>query len=113
VSFRELTDIGIRADVAFLAACWSAAPNRALPEESISYQSATLRAGARCVIAPLWPVEDAVTQDLVTTFYEHWLGHGSTVMEAFTVAVTRCRDQHPSSTTWAAFTIHGAAFDTR
>jgi hypothetical protein len=109
----QLINLGVRTDVAFLAACWSAAPNRALPEESISYQSATLRAGARCVIAPLWPVEDTVTKDFVTTFYDQWLTHGLTVMEAFTVAVERCRDDHPYSTTWAAFTIHGAAFDTQ
>ncbi|WP_142060022.1 CHAT domain-containing protein [Pseudarthrobacter sp. B4EP4b] len=91
----------------FLAACWGGAPNRTLPDESISFPTAFLTAGAKSVIAPLWPIDDDVAYELATLFYEYWKLDGISPAIALRMAATKMRDAHPDSSTWAAFMLAG------
>lgn len=91
----------------FLAACWGGAPNRTLPDESISFPTAFLAAGAKSVIAPLWPIDDDVAYEFVMAFYEFWKLDDTNPATALKHAATEIRDAHPGSSTWAAFMLTG------
>lgn len=91
----------------FLAACWGGAPNRTLPDEAISFPTAFLTAGAKSVIAPLWPIDDDVAYDFAAAFYVNWKLNGISPAVALRMAATEMRDAHPDSSTWAAFMLTG------
>jgi CHAT domain-containing protein len=52
-----------------LSACETAITGARLPDEVVSLQSAFLAAGARGVVATLWPVDDKLTARLISRFY--------------------------------------------
>lgn len=56
----------------FLASCWTAHPNPAMPYESQSLPTTFLATGTHTVVAPLWPVDDATTGALVRAYYRNW-----------------------------------------
>jgi hypothetical protein len=53
-----------------LSACETAIIGARLPDEVVSLQSAFLAAGARGVVATLWPVDDELTARLISRFYQ-------------------------------------------
>ena len=54
----------------------------------------------------LWRVDDRVTQELMTLFYEGWLQHGNK-RNAFRDAQAKIREDHPEPKYWGAFVIVG------
>ena len=57
--------------LAVISACQSAVAQIArLPNEVFATSTALLAAGSACVVASLWPVDDAATAILMTRFYE-------------------------------------------
>jgi CHAT domain-containing protein len=66
-------------------------------------------AGARCVVASLWQIDDRATAELMRRFYSAMLGEGlrpAAALRAAQVAMWReKRWQAPYY--WAAFTLQG------
>jgi hypothetical protein len=108
-TLHDLSQLKTDADTVFLAACWGGAPNRTLPDESISFPTAFLTAGAKTVIAPLWPIRDDAARDFVMAFYELWKFDGLTKAEALKQAAQeiRMRAKYRNISTWAAFMLTG------
>jgi CHAT domain-containing protein len=74
---------GLRARVVAVSACQTAvAEITHMPDEVFSISTAMLGAGAACVIASLWPVDDASTAMLMTRFYEELFSMDSRPPEA-------------------------------
>jgi CHAT domain-containing protein len=59
-----------------LSACETAVIGARLPDEVVSLQSAFLAAGARGVLATLWPVDDELSARLVGCFYRELVNRG-------------------------------------
>lgn len=57
-------------DLVFLSACETAKVGRDIPDETVGFPAAFLRAGAKGVVATLWPVPQAATALLVDFFYD-------------------------------------------
>ena len=106
VRLRDITAKRMNTRLVFLAACWLARPGEQLPDESIAFPTALLQAGSAGVVAPLWPVDDTTTKQIVGNFYRGWLTEGRTAAQALALALFEARREHP--TTWAAFTLSGA-----
>jgi CHAT domain-containing protein len=78
---REIRKLPINAELVTLSAC-DAGIGRIEGEEGVSsLVEAFLNAGARSVVASLWPAEDTYTKGLMEAFYRH-LAHGETKKEA-------------------------------
>jgi CHAT domain-containing protein/tetratricopeptide (TPR) repeat protein len=63
-------------------------------------------AGADKVIMSLWNVDDEATQQLMTYFYQYWLG-GATKEVAFRQAQNELRKKFPEPFYWGAFVMIG------
>ncbi|MEU1466170.1 CHAT domain-containing protein [Streptomyces sp. NPDC005727] len=98
----------LNARLVVLAACHSGSSLSTGAEEYIGFPGVFLSAGARCVIAPLWAVDDASTAQLVSAFYDA-LVSGLTPATALRAAqrelAERPETRHPFH--WAAFQVFG------
>ena len=93
--------LGLEGSVVVLSACGSGlSPDYV--SEPIGLASACLAAGASGVVAALWTVDDAVTLELMTFFYQS-LADGSDARTALREARRQVARQHPHPYYWAAF----------
>ena len=62
-------------------------------------------AGAKNVIMSLWKVDDKVTQEFMTRFYEIWLNDKTTIREAFNKTQLEIMSKYPEPYYWGAFIL--------
>jgi len=118
----DVLALQLDADLVVLSAC-ETARGRVLAGEGVqSLANGFLQAGARAVVASLWPVTDSATSSTMSAFYRGWLREGLPVQQALTAARRQMRaarrergglvtaapelDSHPYL--WAAFVHIGA-----
>jgi CHAT domain-containing protein len=66
-----------------------------------------LNAGAQNIIMSLWKVDDKVTQEFMTRFYEIWLNEKTTIREAFHRTQLEIKAKYPQPYYWGAFILVG------
>jgi CHAT domain-containing protein len=66
-----------------------------------------LYAGARSIVASLWEVDDAATEQLMVGFYRNLATHDK--REALRLAQIETKAAYPPPMYWAAFQIVGRA----
>jgi CHAT domain-containing protein/tetratricopeptide (TPR) repeat protein len=106
VEFNEVVDLALDGQVVLLSACRSASGPLIGGEGVMGLANAFFQAGARTVVASLWPVRDRETAALVNRFAVH-LGDGRSVASALSLArrdLVR-RDAPPAS--WAGMAVLG------
>lgn len=82
---REIVQHPVRADLVTISACYGAGSRAYSGEGLVGLAWAFLRAGAHNVIASLWEVTDASTQQLMDRFYDE-LGKGASPHQALRAA---------------------------
>jgi CHAT domain-containing protein len=68
---REIRDLSLRAELVTLSACDTGTGNLLGQEGIASLERAFLLAGAKSVIASLWPADDTFTIALMKRMYQH------------------------------------------
>jgi CHAT domain-containing protein len=107
---NDIYDLDMPVDLIVLSGCGTAA-GRAFGSEGVfSLSRAFLYAGARRVIASLWPVEDRATAAFMAAFYHALLVEHKPAPSALRVAQQRlARDNRWSLPYyWAGFVLQGA-----
>jgi CHAT domain-containing protein len=110
----EIYDLDARCELAVLSACDSHAGRRVRGEGVFALSRAFLAAGARRVVASLWPVDDASTATLMASFYQRIAGaapgrppdYARALRDARLDLRTQARWADPYY--WAPFVITGA-----
>ena len=64
-------------------------------------------AGAANTIMSLWKVDDKVTQEFMTRFYEIWLNEKTSIREAFNRTQLEIKAKYPQPYYWGAFVLVG------
>lgn len=92
--------------VVVLSACETGLAGRPSGDELVGLVRAFLVAGARRVLATLWPVDDEATLEFMRHFYES-LRAGQDASAALQTAQRRIRQDRPHPFYWAPFVLHG------
>ena len=64
-------------------------------------------AGAQNIIMSLWKVDDKVTQEFMSRFYEIWLNDKTSIREAFNKTQLEIKAKYPQPYYWGAFILVG------
>ena len=64
-------------------------------------------AGAKNIIMSLWKVDDKVTQEFMSRFYEIWLNDKTSIREAFNKTQLEIKAKYPQPYYWGAFILVG------
>ncbi|ANM30856.1 hypothetical protein ABI59_16645 [Acidobacteria bacterium Mor1] len=107
MTYREITELELPGTVVVLTACRSAAGGPYLEGAGITgLADAFLRAGARQVVASLWPLQDEDAARLGSEFSRH-LREGSDSATALARAQRRLRQAGFSERAWAGLVLIG------
>lgn len=102
----EISALRLDADLVVLSACRTAA-GRVIGGEGVQGLVAPLMgAGARTIVASMWPVGDRATALLMRDFYDE-MAEGKTIGEALRAAKLTARKRGEPASVWAAFTLVG------
>lgn len=102
----EISDLTLDADLVVLSACRTAAGTVVGGEGVQGLVAPLLGAGARTIVASLWPIGDRKTAALMEDFYDGLAG-GKTVGEALREAKLAAKGRGEPTRVWAAFTLVG------
>jgi CHAT domain-containing protein len=103
----DLYSLRFDADLVTLSACETGLGKVANGDDVIGLTRGFLYAGARSIVASLWEVDDAATEQLMLSFYRNLDGHDK--REALRLAQIETRSSFPQPMYWAAFQIIGRA----
>lgn len=103
---EDLASLDLQQPLVVLAACEGADGELLAGEGPLSAVRALQLAGARTVVAGLWPVDDAQAAPFFAAFYEA-LDTGSTVAAALGHAQRTRRDAGAPASSWAGFVVYG------
>lgn len=110
---NEVFGLGLSGQLVILSACQTALASGALSDvppgdDWVGLVQAFLRAGARSVVASLWPVEDRATGELMEQFHQRLVTGAPPVMAL--ADAQRALIRNPATSRpryWAAFVVNG------
>ena len=90
----------------FSSTCWSGIGIKPFHETSESMMQAFHASGAQTVISTLWEVEDSLTADFASFFYNQLMEKPlCRPSEALTIAKKLVKDKQESPSAWGAFCV--------
>ena len=107
LTVSDLYSLRWDADLVTLSACETGLGKVANGDDVIGLTRGFLYAGARSIVASLWEVDDAATEQLMVSFYRNLQDHDK--REALRLAQIETRSHYPQPLYWAAFQLIGRA----
>ena len=106
LTFADILNLRLRANVVTLSACDSASGATQPGDEVMALAQAFLSAGARAVVASLWPVEDEAASEFMQRFYRHF-AVGASVARSLRATQLEMDAAGYTPYQWAAFKTIG------
>jgi CHAT domain-containing protein len=103
---HDLADMRLPSSTVVLTACSSGRGAAPAGDEWIGLARGFLQAGASCVVASLWPIQDEPTLELIERFYEGF-GRGQPPPVALGHAMRSLMEVRPHPWHWASFASLG------
>ena len=94
-------------ELVVLSACETGRGEETNSEGVYGLRKAFADAGAQNIIMSLWKVDDRVTQEFMSRFYEVWLIDKTTIREAFNRTQLEIKSKYPEPYYWGAFVLVG------
>ena len=94
-------------ELVVMSACETAKGDQKTGEGVYGLRKAIADAGAENIIMSLWKVDDKVTQEFMTTFYNYWLEGKMSIREAFKSTRSFIKSKYPQPYYWGAFILVG------
>ncbi len=94
-------------ELVVLSACETGRGEETNSEGVYGLRKAFADAGAQNIIMSLWKVDDKVTQEFMSRFYEIWLIDKTTIREAFKRTQLEIKAKYPEPYYWGAFILVG------
>jgi CHAT domain-containing protein len=94
-------------ELVVLSACETGRGEETNSEGVYGLRKAFADAGAQNIIMSLWKVDDKVTQEFMSRFYEIWLIDKTTIREAFNRTQLEIKAKYPEPYYWGAFILIG------
>jgi CHAT domain-containing protein len=107
LTVSDLYTLRFDTELVTLSACQTALGKVASGDDVIGLTRGFLYSGARSIVASLWEVNDAATEQLMLSFYRNLQDHTS--REALRLAQIETRAKYPHPLFWGAFQIVGRA----
>ena len=107
LTVSDLYTLRFDTDLVTLSACQTALGKVASGDDVIGLTRGFLYSGARSIVASLWEVNDAATEQLMLSFYRNLQDHTSG--DALRLAQIETRTKYPHPMLWGAFEIVGRA----
>jgi CHAT domain-containing protein len=107
LTVEDVSKLRLKAEIVMLGVCDTGRGELIPGEGTISMSRAFLFAGARRVLATLWPVYSDAASVFVATFYDALLKRGLDPESSLREARSRVRAVFPSPHYWAAFVLQG------
>jgi CHAT domain-containing protein len=94
-------------ELVVLSACETGRGEESNSEGVYGLRKAFSDAGAQNIIMSLWKVDDKVTQEFMSRFYEIWLNDKTTIRQAFNKTQLEIKAKYPEPYYWGAFILVG------
>jgi len=94
-------------ELVVLSACETGKGEETNSEGVYGLRKAFADAGAQNIIMSLWKVDDKVTKEFMSRFYEIWLNEKMTIREAFNRTQLEIKANYPEPYYWGAFILVG------
>ena len=96
----------LKPGICVLSACETGLADYGEADDMVGLVRSFMAGGAARVVASLWPVDDAVTVDVMGAFYTA-LRSGQPCAAALQQAQATVRARHPHPFYWSAFSLYG------
>jgi tetratricopeptide (TPR) repeat protein len=106
LTVRDAARLRLRGGLVTLSACETGISAVMPGDELIGLTHGFISAGAACVLASLWTVQDESTADFMPRFYDRLRASGQPAQALRATQIETLRDQ-PHPYFWSAFTLHG------
>ena len=106
---EDIINISVKARLVVLCCCHTG-QGKVTSEGVIGITRAFLAAGARSVLATLWPIDDAATKEFMEKLYEHLfqeIGICEALRRTKNIFQNHEKQHYQSVRVWAPFTIYG------
>lgn len=108
LSAAEASLLNLReTELVVLSACETGKGEETNSEGVYGLRKAFSDAGAQNIIMSLWKVDDKVTQEFMSRFYEIWINEKTTIRQAFNRTQLEIKAKYPEPYYWGAFILVG------
>ncbi len=105
LTIEEIYQLQLKPSLIILSACETGLGKYSAGDEIIGLYRAFMYAGAKSIIATLWPIADEASSFLVNEFYKAL--KKNSLSESLQMAQLKTKEQYPNPINWAGFILVG------